>query len=357
MAGQEGDGGVATKMRYVNVGKTGLQVSKICLGMMSYGSKKWRPWVLEEQEALPFVKRALELGINFFDTADVYSRGESEVFTGNALRHFNVPRDEVVIASKVYFPVKEGAENKPNLRGLSRKHIMHAVEESLKRLGLDFLDLYQIHRFDATTPIEETMETLNDLVRSGKVRYIGASSMSSWQLSKAQYYAEKRGFSQFVSMQNHYNLIYREEEREMIPLCKDTGMGILPWSPLARGVLAGGYQRPAIGANKDVKSGEGARADSDALTKTAYLDESRGVPVQNNFDIVDRVKDIATKKGISAAQVSLAWVLSKEYVTAPIIGATKMGHLEEAVAALDVVLTPEEIKTLEELYKPHPVSH
>jgi len=345
-----------TKMKYVKLGKTGLEVSRICLGMMSYGSKTWRDWVLEEEEAMPFIQKALDLGINFFDTANTYSLGQSEIITGIGMKKFNVPREQVVIATKVFGLYRQGTESKPNMKGLSRKHIMQAVDESLKRLDMDYIDLYQIHRHDNSTPIQETMEALHDLVRCGKVRYIGASSMYAWQLSKAQHEAEKRGMTQFVSMQNHYNLIYREEEREMIPLCNDQGIGIIPWSPLARGVLVGNYSRDAVlGAEFSKIGGDTTRSKSDKMTSNWYMDEAKKVPVKNNFDIVDRVKELAEKKGVSSATIALAWLLNKPYVTAPIIGTTKMHHFNDAMAALDVVLSVEDMKFLEELYQPHPV--
>jgi len=320
-------------MQYVRLGNTGMKVSRICLGMMSYGSKQWRDWVLDQGQAQPFIKRALELGINFFDTADVYSLGESEVVLGNLLRKLNVQRDQVVIATKVRGDVGPG----PNDRGLSRKHIFDSIDKSLKRLQTDYVDLYQIHRWDDETPIEETMEALNDLVRSGKVRYIGASSMRAWQFAKAQAIAERRGWAKFVSMQNHYNLIYREEEREMNPLCADQGVGLIPWSPLARGILAGNRNSENQGLTD--------RSKNDAFSAKIYaLDK-------NDFDIADRVKQIAEKRGVARATVALAWLLHKG-VSAPIIGATKLNHLEDAVAAVHFKLEPEEITSLEELYKP-----
>ena len=322
-------------MQYENLGRTGLKVSRICLGMMSYGTPKWRDWVLPEDASRPFIERALELGINFFDTADMYSRGVSEEVLGRAVRDFT-RRDQVVIATKVYFPMGDG----PNDRGLSRYHIMNAIDDSLERLGMDYVDLYQIHRWDENTPIEETMRALHDLVRSGKVRYIGASSMYAWQFAKAQALASERGWTQFVAMQNHYNLIYREEEREMIPLCRDQGVGILPWSPLARGFLAGNRDRGG--------GGETTRAKSDDFAHRMYYEES-------DFRVVERVEDIAEQRGVTPAQVSLAWLLQQPGVTAPIIGATKMDHLEQAVEALEVTLSEEELTALDEVYVPHPV--
>lgn len=321
-------------MEYTNLGRTGLKVSRICLGMMSYGTSEWRPWVLNEEQSRPFIKRALELGINFFDTADMYSLGVSEEVTGRALRDF-ARRDEVVIATKVYFPMGD----KPNQGGLSRKHIMDAVDASLKRLGVDYIDLYQIHRWDYDTPIEETLEALNDLVRMGKVRYLGASSMFAWQFAKALYTADLHGWSRFVCMQPHYNLIYREEEREMLPLCRAEGIGVIPWSPLARGLLARPRQNP-----------DGTpRAQSDEYAKKLYHPDEDAA-------IINRTAELARRRGVTPAQIALAWLLQKPGVTAPIIGATKMHHLEEAVAAVDIKLTEEECTYLEELYRPRPVA-
>ena len=323
-------------MEYVNLGHTGLKVSPICLGMMTYGTPAWREWVLDEQQSRPFVQRALELGINFFDTADMYSRGVSEEVTGRALRDF-ARRDEVVLATKVYFPVSEG----PNARGLSRKHIMEAIDASLRRLGTEYVDLYQIHRWDDETPIEETMEALHDVVRAGKARYIGASSMYAWQFAKAQYAAVLHGWTRFVSMQNHYNLVYREEEREMLPFCIDQGVGVIPWSPLARGFLAGNRPRGA--------QGETPRARTDGFAHEMYYRD-------DDFDVVDRLKEVAAgKEGAKPAQVALAWLLHRPGITAPIIGASKMSHLEEAVAAAEIKLTAEEVRLLEEPYRPHPI--
>ncbi len=323
-------------MDYVRLGKTGLKVSRICLGTMTYGTSKWRPWILDEEDARPFYKRALELGINFFDTADMYSVGVSEEVTGRALRDF-ARREEIVLATKVYNPMGAG----PNQRGLSRKHIMDAVEDSLRRLDTDYIDLYQIHRWDYETPIEETLEALNDLVRSGKVRYIGASSMWAWQLAQALYTADLRGWSRFVSMQNHYNLIYREEEREMNPLCVDQGVGLIPWSPLARGLLAG---------NRDPKAGTlTRRSETDDYANHLYhFDET-------DFEIVARVKKLAAEHGATSAQITLAWMLHKPAVVAPIIGASKMHHLEDAVGAVNITLSPDEITFLEDPYQPYPV--
>ena len=323
-------------MEYVKLGTSGLKVSRLCLGMMTYGSPKWRDWVLDEEQAHPFVKRALEAGINFFDTADIYSLGESEKVLGNTLRHFGVNRKDVVIATKVFNPMGDG----PNDRGLSRKHIMDAIDASLKRLQMDYVDLYQIHRWDYDTPIQETMEALHDVVKSGKARYIGASSMFSWQFTKAQYVADQHGWTRFVSMQNHYNLIYREEEREMIPCCVDQGVGLIPWSPLARGFFAGNHRKDGWGSTTRAKTDEYAQ-------NMYYRDE--------DFIVADRVQQVAKQRGVSGPQMALAWVLSKPYVTAPIIGASKMQHLEENIAALEIRLSQEEINQLEEPYQPHPV--
>jgi aryl-alcohol dehydrogenase-like predicted oxidoreductase len=322
-------------MQYVNLGNTGLKVSRICLGMMSYGTPQWRDWVLDAQGSRPFVRRALEMGFNYFDTADMYSNGLSEEVTGRALRDFS-RRDEVVIASKVFFPTGEG----PNQRGLSRVHIMHAIDDTLRRLNTDYVDLYQIHRWDPTTPIEETMEALHDVVKSGKARYIGASSMYTWQFAKALHIADTHGWTRFVTMQNHYNLVYREEEREMIPFCQAEGIGIIPWSPLARGFLAGNRSR--------ADDGNTVRGKSDTFSHEMYYQES-------DFEVVDHVVEIAQKHGCTPAQIALAWMLHKPWITAPIIGATKMPHLEQAVGALEIQLSPEDISSLEEPYQPHPV--
>jgi aryl-alcohol dehydrogenase-like predicted oxidoreductase len=322
-------------MQYVNLGKTGLKVSRLCLGMMTYGTSKWRDWVLDEDDSRPFIKRALELGINFFDTADMYSLGASEEVTGRALRDF-ARRDEVIITSKVFNPMSDD----PNARGLSRKHIMDAIDASLRRLGTDYVDLYQIHRWDYNTPIEETMEALHDVVKTGKARYIGASSMFAWQFAKAQYTADRHGWTRFVSMQDHYNLVYREEEREMIPFCIDQGIGIIPWSPLARGFLAGNRTADRSGAT--------TRSQSDGFAHQMYYRD-------DDFAVVDRVTELAQKHGCSNAQIALAWMLSKPYITSPITGASKMKHLEEAVAALDITLSEDEIAHLEEPYQPHPI--
>jgi len=323
-------------MEYVNLGATGVTVSRICLGCMSYGAKSWRQWVLEEKEGRPFIRRALELGINFFDTADIYSLGRSEEILGKALRDYGPGRDKVVIATKVFNPMGDD----PNERGLSRKHIRHSIDDSLRRLGTDYVDLYQIHRFDASTPIEETLEALDEVVRAGKALYVGASSMYAWQFARMLCTAEKRGGSRFVTMQNHYNLAYREEEREMIPLCRKEGIGILPWSPLARGFLTRIF--PAEGY------GETVRASTDDFSHKWYYRPS-------DRAVVHRLSDVAGKRGLTMAQVALAWLLHQPGVTAPIIGATRMEHLEDAVKALEIGLDEEERKALAEPYEPHPV--
>ena len=322
-------------MEYVNLGKTGLKVSRICLGTMTYGTSKWRDWVLDASDSLPFYRRAIEFGINFFDTADMYSVGASEEVTGRALKEF-ARRDEVVVATKVYNPM--GTD--PNARGLSRKHIMAGIDASLRRLGMDYVDLYQIHRWDDSTPIEETMEALHDVVKAGKARYIGASSMYAWQFAKAQYVARLGNLTRFVAMQNHYNLVYREEEREMIPLCVDEGVGVIPWSPLARGFLAGNRTKE--------KGGETTRSKSDDFAHRMYYHPE-------DFTVVERVEAIAREIGRTNAQVALSLMLSKAYVTCPIIGASKMGHLEQAVEAIELKLTHDQVRSLEEPYRPHPV--
>jgi aryl-alcohol dehydrogenase (NADP+) len=321
-------------MQYVNLGTTGLKVSRICLGCMTYGSKSWRDWVLDEAESRPFFRRALELGITFFDTADVYSLGASEEVLGRALKEFGPGRDRLVIATKVFNPMGDD----PNQRGLSRKHILHAIDDSLRRLGTDYIDLYQIHRFDPTTPYEETLEALTEVVRSGKARYIGASSMFAWQFSRYLHLAETRGLARFVTMQNHYNLLYREEEREMVPLCQAEGIGLIPWSPLARGVLVGSRQAGTT------------RVRSDAFMHSMY-DATQTADER----VVERVAKVAERLGTAPARVALAWLLHQPAVTAPIVGASKPGHLEDAVGALDVHLAAEDIAALEEPYVPHPV--
>jgi 1-deoxyxylulose-5-phosphate synthase len=323
-------------MDYVSLGSSGLKVSRLCLGAMTYGSKRWREWVLEEEESRPFLRRALELGINFFDTADMYSAGVSEEILGRALRDFGPGRDRVVIATKVFQPMGDD----PNLRGLSRKHIFHSIDDSLRRLGVDYVDLYQIHRFDYDTPIEETLGALHDVVRMGKALYIGASSMHAWQFAKMLYKADALGLTRFVSMQNHYNLVYREEEREMIPLCRQEGIGIIPWSPLARGFLAGN--------RRSADFGDTVRAKTDDIAQRLYYQPS-------DFIVVDRLTEIAKRRGVSNAQVALAWILQQPGVTAPIVGASKMGHLDDAVAALRLKLDESELKALGEPYQPHPV--
>jgi aryl-alcohol dehydrogenase (NADP+) len=323
-------------MDYVRLGKTGLKVSRICLGAMTYGSPKWRDWVLDEEASRPFIKRALEAGINFFDTADMYSVGASEEVLGRALKDFGPSRENIVVATKVFNPMGEG----PNERGLSRKHILHAIDNSLRRLGMDYVDLYQIHRFDYGTPIEETIEALHDVVKAGKARYIGASSMFAWQFAKYLSTAEKMGKTKFVSMQNHYNLVYREEEREMMPLCRAEGIGVIPWSPLARGFLAGNRRRQ--------DKGETTRAKSDEFAHRLYYNDG-------DFKVVDHVSEIAGKRGVSNAQVALAWLLAQPGVTSPIVGASKPHHLDDAIAATELKLSEDEIKALKEPYTPHPV--
>lgn len=323
-------------MEYVNLGKTGLKVSRICLGCMTFGGdKKNRDWMLGEAESRPFFQKALDAGINFFDTADMYSVGGSEEVTGRALKDF-ARRDDVVIATKVY----NAMSDKPNHRGLSRKWIMQAIDDSLRRLGTDYVDLYQIHRFDETTPIEETMEALHDVVKAGKARYIGASSMYAWQFAKMQSTAELHGWTKFVAMQNHYNLVYREEEREMIPLCLDQGVGVIPWSPLARGFLAGNRTRE--------KSGETTRSKSDAFAHSMYYHDS-------DFNVLDAEVKLAESKGVKPAQIALAWMLHKPGITSPIVGTSKLNQLDELIAAADIKLTDDEIAALEAPYQPHPI--
>lgn len=321
-------------MDYVNLGRTGLKVSRLCLGCMTYGSSKWRDWVLDEEQSRPFIKRAVEAGINFFDTANMYSDGVSEEVLGRALHDF-AKRDEVVIATKVFNRMRPD----PNGRGLSRKAILTEIDHSLRRLGTDYVDLYQIHRWDYDTPIDETMEALHDIVKSGKARYIGASSMFAWQFAQSLYTAELHGWTRFVSMQNHYNLIYREEEREMIPLCRDQGIGLIPWSPLARGFLAG---------NRNKTAGDTARAKTDEYAHQMYYQD-------DDFKVVERLSEVARNRGESNVKIALAWILSKPGITAPIIGASKPHHLEEALGALSIRLSPAEIKKLEEPYRPHEI--
>jgi 1-deoxyxylulose-5-phosphate synthase len=321
---------------YVTLGSTGLKVSRICLGMMSYGTEAERAWHLDEAAAEPIVKAAVDGGVTFFDTADTYSDGASEEITGRLLATLFARRDDYVLATKVYFPMGPAA----NDRGLSRKHVLSAIDASLSRLGVDYVDLYQIHRWDYQTPIEETMAALHDVVRAGKARYVGASSMFAWQFAKAQHAAERCGWTRFVSMQNHYNLLYREEEREMIPLCADQGVAVLPYSPLARGVLAGNRTRQ--GERRTVRAG------SDPLSDERYRTE-------DDFLVADRAAEVAAERGVPTAQVALAWLLSRPGVTAPIVGATRLGHIADALAAAQLALTGEEVRRLEEPYAPHPV--
>jgi 1-deoxyxylulose-5-phosphate synthase len=320
-------------MDYVNLGRTGLRVSRVCLGMMSYGKHESRPWTLDEEAAEPIVRRAVEGGITFFDTADVYNGGESEVVTGRVLSRLFGMREEYVLATKVNGRTMPGE----NGQGLSRKHIMASIDGSLHRLGLDYVDLYQIHRFDQRTPIEETMDALHDVVTAGKARYIGASSMWAWQFAKAQAVAQTR----FVSMQNHYNLVYREEEREMIPQCVDQGVGVIPWSPLARGMLTGNRTR----AGEKLTT----RAQTDAFADSIYTPEV-------DFDVVERADELASERGVSTAQIALAWLLHQPGVTAPIVGATKVEHLDDAIAAEQLTLSDSEIERLQERYVPHAVA-
>ena len=319
-------------MDYVRLGSTGLKVSRICLGTMTYGTPQWRPWILDEAASRPFFVRALEHGINFFDTADMYSRGVSEEVVGRAL-HELAGRDQVVIATKAFYPLRDG----PNQRGLSRKHLFNAIDDSLRRLGTDYVDLYQIHRFDDDTPIEETLEALHDIVKAGKARYIGASSMHAWQFATMLHAAEARGWTRFVSMQNHYNLVYREEEREMMPLYRAEGIGVIPWSPLARGFLAGN--------RRSARGGDTVRAKTDDIAHDYYG--------ESDLAIADRTADLAKRRGVTPAQVALAWLLAKPGVTAPIVGASKLTQLDEAVAAIELRLDASEMTFLEELYQPH----
>jgi len=322
-------------MKYTNLGKCGLKVSRLCLGMMTYGTPEWRPWVLNEEQSHPFIKKALELGINFFDTANMYSRGVSEKILGRAIADFT-KRENVVIATKVFFPMSD----LPNDRGLSRKHVMNSIDASLRRLKTDYIDLYQIHRLDPETPIEELLEAFHDIVRSGKALYIGASSMYAWQFTRSLYLADLHRWTRFVSMQNHYNLIYREEEREMLPLCRAEGIGVIPWSPLARGFLA---------ANRNKQEwGETVRAKTDDYAQKMYFQDS-------DFEIANRVAQLAQRRGVSPIQIALAWILHQPGITAPIIGASKLDHLDEASAAIDIALDPDEKKFLEEPYQPHSV--
>jgi aryl-alcohol dehydrogenase-like predicted oxidoreductase len=322
-------------MNYTNLGTAGLRVSRVCLGMMGFGNESERPWVVDEEAAEPIVREAVEGGVNFFDTADTYSGGASEVATGRLVPKF-LSRDEAVVATKVFMPVTPGE----NGGGLGRKHILSGIDASLKRLKMDYVDLYQIHRWDPRTPIEETMEALNDIVRAGKARYIGASSMFAWQFAKAQHTAERHGWAKFVSMQNHYNLVYREEEREMIPLCLDQGVGCIPWSPLARGMLAGNRTRDG--------GRHTTRSSTDAFTDYLYDQPT-------DFDVVDAVNEVAAARGVPSAQVALAWLLQKPGVSAPIVGSTKKKHLKDALAAEALTLSEDEVEQLEKPYVPHPV--
>ncbi len=324
-----------TRVQYVNFGKTGLRVSRICLGMMSFGNESERAWVLDEKAAEPIVRAAVDGGVTFFDTADTYSAGASEVATGRLVLKM-LKRDEAVVATKVFMPVESGE----NGSGLSRKHILSAIDASLRRLGMDYVDLYQIHRWDHRTPIEETMCALNDVVRAGKARYIGASSMFAWQFAKAQHVAEVNGWTRFVSMQPHYNLVYREEEREMIPLCIEDGVAVIPWSPLARGLLTGNRTREGERLT--------TRAGSDPFADYLYNQPA-------DFDVADRVRELAAERAVPPAQVALAWLLHRPGVTAPIVGATKVSHVEDALAAEQLALGEDEMKRLEEPYVAHPV--
>jgi len=323
-------------MKYARLGRAGLEVSRLCLGCMSYGDPGWRPWVLDEEASRTHFRRALDLGINFFDTADMYSRGRSEEVTGRMLREM-ASRHDYVLATKVYFPAEKKG---PNREGLSRKHILEACDASLRRLGTDFIDLYQVHRWDPSTPFEETLSALDALLRAGKVRYLGASSMAAWQFARALYTSDRQGWERFVSMQNHYNLVYREEEREMIPLCLAEGVGLVPWSPLARGFLSGSRKR---GDERET-----ARARSDEFADKLYFRDE-------DFDVLDVLLEVAKARDLPPARVALAWLMSRPGVVAPIIGATKLPHLEDAVAALDVKLSADEIARLEAPYKPHPI--
>jgi aryl-alcohol dehydrogenase-like predicted oxidoreductase len=323
-------------MDYVRFGQTGIKVSRLCLGLMTYGTPTWRPWVLDETTSRPFIKRALDVGINFFDTADMYSLGVSEEVTGRAIKDFT-KRDQIILATKVYYPVGDG----PNDRGLSRKHIFDAIDASLRRLGTDYVDLYQIHRFDYDTRIEETLEALHDVVKAGKARYIGASSMFAWQFATMLHTSEANGWTKFVSMQNHYNLVYREEEREMMPLCRERGIAVIPWSPLARGFLAGNRSKAEA-----ARGGETSRAKTDQHAHDLYYADS-------DFTVADRVGELARRRGAKPTQIALAWVLSKPVITAPIVGASKLSHLDDHVAALDIRLDADETAFLEAPYEPH----
>ena len=320
-------------MQAINLGRSGLKVSRICLGTMTYGSSKWRPWVLDEDASRPLIKQALEAGINFFDTANMYSLGASEEVLGRALKGFGSDRDKLVIATKVFYPMGDG----PNDRGLSRKHITAAIDDSLRRLGTDYVDLYQIHRFDPETPIEETLEALHDIVQAGKARYLGASSMPAWQFAKMLYTADAHGWTRFITMQNHYNLMYREEEREMIPLCLDQGIGVIPWSPLARGLLAGKRRSKTV------------RAETDTYGHTLYGEEVGEADAR----VIERLEAVADAGGVAPARMALAWLLHKPGVVAPIVGVSKAGQLEDVLAALELRLDAETISELERPYVPH----
>jgi aryl-alcohol dehydrogenase (NADP+) len=320
-------------MQYVRLGNTGLEVSRLCLGTMTYGSPAWRPWVLDEEASLPMLRRSVEAGINFFDTADMYSRGVSEELVGRALRDL-CRRDEVVIATKVYFPLRDEGANR---QGLSRKRILDCIDASLRRLGTDYVDLYQVHRFDPKTPIEETLQALDDVVRAGKVRYVGASSTEAWRFASALYKAELNGWKRFVSMQNHYNLIFREEEREMLPLCQAEGVGVIPYSPLARGFLAGTRRRD------DWETTLRARTDRFGRPETCR---------DSDWEVLDRVVELGDKRGVSPAQIALAWLFAHPAVAAPIIGVSHLAQLEEALAALEVELDESERARIEEPYRP-----
>ena len=323
-------------MQYVNLGSAGLKVSRICLGTMTYGSSRWRPWVLDEGASQPLIRQALESGINFFDTADMYSLGASEEVLGRALKEFGPERDKLVIGTKVFYPMSDD----PNARGLSRKHIMSAIDSSLRRLGTDYVDLYQIHRFDPETPIEETLAALDEVVRAGKARYLGASSMPAWQFAKMLFTADANGWTRFVTMQNHYNLLYREEEREMIPFCLDQGIGVIPWSPLARGLLAGKRRTKTV------------RAETDTYGHQLYGEQIN----EADGRVIDSLEALASESGMPPARMALAWLLQKPGVIAPIVGVSKPGQLDDALAALDVQLPLETVARLEDPYLPHPIA-
>jgi aryl-alcohol dehydrogenase-like predicted oxidoreductase len=322
-------------MDYVNLGTAGVKVSRVCLGCLTFGSKAWRPWVLEDAEALPLIRRALDAGINFFDTADFYSLGASEEVLGRALKALGIPRHRVVISTKVGLPVGDD----PNARGLSRKHIRHAIEDSLRRLGVDYVDLYQIHRFDAAVPMDEMLGAMDDVARAGKALYVGASSMHAWQFARMLGRCRELGLARFVTMQSHYNLVYREEEREMIPLCRAEGVGVLPWSPLARGFLA---------RNRGAAHDETVRARTDDIARRFYADDSDAA-------VLDRVSEVARRRGVSNAQVALAWLMHQPGVTAPLVGASRPQHIDDACLAVELKLDADEIRSITEPYKPHPV--